>query len=96
MISKSSADLPARERAQRALVPVGDLANGGRPSGGDSVMPRGQQVRDREVAAEHVVDRHRTLTAVRRPAVDEHHGGAPPLSRASRDPASATGVISTP
>ena len=42
-------------------------------------MARGQQVRDREVAAEHVVDRDRALAAGRRPAVDEHHGGAPPL-----------------
>jgi len=68
------------EGAQRALEPVGHLPDRARAADvGDVPVAGRQQVGDREVAAEHVVDRDRALAAGRRPAVDEHDGGAAPL-----------------
>jgi hypothetical protein len=68
------------EGAQRALEPVGHLPDGVRAADvGDVPVADGQQVGDREITAEHVVDRDRALATGRRPAVDEHDRGTPPL-----------------
>ena len=63
-----------------ALEPVGHLTDRLRPAGvGDVLVPDGQQVGDREVAAEHVVDGDRAVAARRRPAVHKHDRRAAPL-----------------
>jgi hypothetical protein len=68
------------EGTQRALEPVGHLPDGVRAADvGDVPVAHGQQVGDREVTAEDVVDRDRALATRRRPAVDEHDRGAAPL-----------------
>jgi hypothetical protein len=55
-----------REGAQRALEPVGHLPDGARAADeGDVPVAGGQQVGDREVTAEHVVDRDRALATGR-------------------------------
>jgi hypothetical protein len=69
---------------------VGHLAEGHRPADeGDPLVPGLQQMRHGEVAAEHVVHRHRALAVGRRSAVHEHHGGAPALQ--AREPVIGAG-----
>jgi len=73
----------AVEGAERALVAVGDLADGPRAADvGDVLVARRQQVGDGEVAAEHVVDGDRALAARRRAAVHQDDRRAAPLQPA--------------
>ena len=54
------------EGAQRALKPVGHLPDGVRAADvGDVPVADGQQVGDREITAEHVIDRDRALATGR-------------------------------
>ena len=73
-----------------SLVAVGHLPEAHRPTDeGDPLVPLLQQMRHGEVAAEHVVDRHRALAVGRRSAVHEHHRSAPALQ--PREPVMGAG-----